>query len=146
MLLLYIYMEIINLIQDIKEKVTLLENLIKDNSSTSNSSIQLQHVDLKHGTNEDKLRRIVEQIMEYNINIIPTAEDSQIVRAAIAATLGDIGFSYWTKIRQQKENYDFKQQFVRYYSLVKSSSNTVSFGALINRYKSAIDKYNNTNN
>ena len=144
MLLLYINMEIINLIQDIKEKVTLLENLIKDNSSTSNNSIQ--HDDLKHGTNEDKLRRIVEQIMEYNINIIPTAEDSQIVRAAIAATLGDIGFSYWTKIRQQKENYDFKQQFVRYYSLVKSSSNTVSFGALINRYKSAIDKYNNTNN
>ena len=146
MLLLYINMEIINLIQDIKEKVTLLENLIKDNSSTSNNSIQLQHVDLKHGTNEEKLRRIVEQIMEYNINIIPTAEDSQIVRAAIAATLGDVGFSYWTKIRQQKENYDFKQQFVRFYSLVKSSSNTVSFGALINRYKSAIDKYNNTNN
>ena len=143
MLLLYIYMDIINLIIEIKEKITQLENLITDNSSTSNNRIKLKYVDLKSGTNEEKLRRIVEQIEEYNINILPTAEDSNIVRSAIVAALGESGCMLWTKIRSQREDYDLHQQIIKYINLLKyRENNTMTFGAIINRYITAIDKYN----
>ena len=143
MLLLYINMDIINLIIEIKEKITQLENLITDNGSTSNNRIKLKYVDLKSGTNEEKLRRIVEQIEEYNINILPTAEDSNIVRSAIVATLGESGCMLWTKIRSQREDYDLHQQIIKYINLLKyRENNTMTFGAIINRYITAIDKYN----
>ena len=136
-------MNIINLIEEIKEKVTELENLIKDNSSTSSNSFKLQYVDLKNGTNEEKLRRIVEQIVEHNINILPTAEDSNIVRSAIVATLGESGCMLWTKIRSLREDYDLQLQLTKYVRLLKyRDKNTMTFGAIINRYKTAIDKYN----
>ena len=147
MLLLYIYMDIINLIEEIKEKITQLENLITDNSSTSSNRIKLQYVDLKNGTNEEKLRRIVQQIEEYNINILPTAEDSNIVRSAIVATLGEKGCILWTRIRSKRENYVLQQQFAKYLNLLKyRDNNTMTFGAIVNRYKKAIDKYNSNLN
>ena len=143
MLLLYINMDIINLIIEIKEKITQLENLITDNGSTSNNRIKLKYVDLKSGTNEEKLRRIVEQIEEYNINILPTSEDSNIVRSAIVATLGEKGCILWTRIRSKRENYVLQQQFAKYLNLLKyRDNNTMTFGAIVNRYKKAIDKYN----
>ena len=147
MLLLYIYMDIINLIIEIKEKITQLENLITDNGSTSNNRIKLKYVDLKSGTNEEKLRRIVEQIEEYNINILPTSEDSNIVRSAIVATLGEKGCILWTRIRSKRENYVLQQQFAKYLNLLKyRDNNTMTFGAIVNRYKKAIDKYNSNLN
>ena len=136
MLLLYINMDIINLIIEIKEKITQLENLITDNGSTSNNRIKLKYVDLKSGTNEEKLRRIVEQIEEYNINILPTSEDSNIVRSAIVATLGEKGCILWTRIRSKRENYVLQQQFAKYLNLLKyRDNNTMTFGAIVNRYK-----------
>lgn len=147
MLLLYINMDIINLIIEIKEKITQLENLITDNGSTSNNRIKLKYVDLKSGTNEEKLRRIVEQIEEYNINILPTSEDSNIVRSAIVATLGEKGCILWTRIRSKRENYVLQQQFAKYLNLLKyRDNNTMTFGAIVNRYKKAIDKYNSNLN
>ena len=103
-------------------------------------------VDLSNGTNEDKMQRIVEQIKEFNINIIPTAEDSNYVRSALVAELGKNGLKHWLTIRKFREDYDENQQIKRYNNMLKyKDNNTMTFGTIVNRYRQAIDLYNENN-
>lgn len=50
---------------------------------------------------------------------------------------------YWLKLRQFREGYDQEAQTNKYnYALKHRSKNTMTFGAIINRYKEAINEYN----
>ena len=141
----------LQLIYDIRNKLDELEKrMIKtDNEKLFPScfiSLPIPYVDLSNGTNEDKMQRIVEQIKEFNINIIPTAEDSNYVRSALVAELGVNGLKYWLRIRKFREGYDEQQQIKRYNNLLKyTENNYMNFGAVINRYKQAIDLFNENN-
>ena len=106
---------------------------------------ELTYVNLSDGTVEDKLDRIITQILEYNINILPTPKDSQIVRSAIVEELGSDGIKRWHQIRALADSYDEKEQDVRYiYLMTRRGKNNINFGAIVNLYKAAIDKYNNS--
>ena len=107
-------------------------------------TIELTYVNLSEGTAKDKIDRIVQQIEQYHINMIPTPKDSQIVRSALVAELGDEGINYWLRIRSLKEDYNEQIQ-MGYYIYLTSIRDKISInlGAIINRYRAAIDKYNN---
>lgn len=141
----------LQLIYDIRNKLDELEKrMIKtDNEKLFPScfiSLPIPYVDLSNGTNEDKMQRIVEQIKEFNINIIPTAEDSNYVRSALVAELGKNGLKHWLTIRKFREDYDENQQIKRYNNMLKyKDNNTMTFGTIVNRYRQAIDLYNVNN-
>ena len=104
---------------------------------------KLDYVNLSEGNNEDKLNRITEQITQYDINIIPTSKDSQLIRCAIVNELGDRGLKYWHIIRARADGYDEAEQTKRYvYLLSRKDKISINFGTVVNRYKDAIDKYN----
>ena len=93
------------------------------------------------------MERIAKQIQQYDINMLTTPKDSNIVRSALVAELGENGLKYWLRIRKFRENYDELQQIKRYNSLLKyTTNNYMNFGTVINRYKQAIDLYNENNN
>ena len=137
----------INVINEIKEKLELLERMVGESvasvltSSVTNQSVE--YVNLREGTNKDKLHRIVEQVVSHKINILTTPKISNYVRNAIVAELGEDGLKYWLKLRQFREGYDQEAQTNKYnYALKRRSKNTMTFGAIINRYKEAINEYN----
>jgi hypothetical protein len=143
----------ISLINDLRKKLNELEERILEMESNKKfppciTPMQLlQYVDLSNGSNEDKMKRIVEQIQEYNINILATPKDSNIVRSALVAELGEKGLKYWLAIRKFREDFNEQKQIMRYNNALKySANNYMNFGAVINRYKQAIDLYNENNN
>lgn len=137
----------INVINEIKDRLAILEKMVGE----SNASIpirtiapqNLEYVNLREGTNQDKLERIVEQIVTHKINMLSTPQISNYIRSAIVAELGEEGLEYWLKLRQFRENYERETQISKYnYALKHRSKNTMTFGAIINRYKEAINEYN----
>lgn len=143
-------MKINTILQELREKIEELQELVNKQPQQfpqCNYIKELNYVNLADGTSEDKLNRIVQQIVEYNINIIPTAKDSQIVRSGIVKELGDKGMNQWLSIRALKEDYDELLQTTRYlYLLIRREKIDINFGAIVNLYKAAIDKYNNSLN
>lgn len=142
----------ISLINDLRKKIDELEERILETETKKMfppcyAPIELlQYVDLSNGTNEDKMKRIVEQIKEYKINMLPTPEDSNFVRSSLVAELGENGLEHWLSIRKFREDYDEKQQIKRYNNMLKyKDNNTMTFGTIINRYRQAIDLYNENN-
>ena len=142
----------IKLINDIREKLNELEERLIETENKKlfppcNAPMSISYVDLSNCTNETKMQRIVEQIEEYKINMLPTPQDSNIVRSALVAELGVNGLKYWLRIRKFREGYDEQQQIKRYNNLLKyTENNYMNFGAVINRYKQAIDLFNENNN
>lgn len=143
----------IQLIYDIRKRLDELEEKLMKTESKKLFPLsfiplsQINYVDLSSGMNEDKMKRIVEQIEEFKINMLQTSQDSNLVRSALAAELGEKGLEYWLRIRKFRENYDERQQIKRYNNILKySSNNYMTFGAIVNRYRQAIDLYNRNNN
>ena len=143
-------MKINTILQELREKIEELQELVNKQPQQfpqCNYIKELNYVNLADGTTEDKLKRIVQQIVEYNINIIPTPKDSQIVRSAIVKELGDKGMNLWLQIRAIKGDYDELLQTTRYlYLLIRREKIDINFGAIVNLYKAAVDKYNNSLN
>ena len=142
----------IELIQEIKERLLKLEAMVASGSTQNvfktecNIPLQIEYVNLKDGSIEEKMERIVDQLTTYKINMLTDSHQSQVVRSSIVAELGEIGIKYWLKLRQLRENYDEEEQIKRYNSILKSrSKNTMTFGAIVNRYRIAIDLYNENN-
>lgn len=137
----------INVINEIRERLDFLESMVKDGkleTLTDNvTTPSIEYVNLREGTNKDKLHRIVEQVVSHKINILTTPQISNHIRNAIVAELGEDGLVYWLKLRQFREGYDQEAQTSKYnYALKHRSKNTMTFGAIINRYKEAINEYN----
>ena len=142
----------ISLINVLRKKIDELEERILEMESNKRfppciaPMHLLQYVDLSNGTNKDKMKRIVEQIQEYSINMLATPKDSNIVRSAMVAELGADGLQFWLIIRKFREDYDEQKQIKKYTNLLKyTENNCMNFGAVINRYKQAIDLYNENN-
>ncbi len=141
----------IRLINDIRKKLNELEERLMEIENNKIfppcfAPMSISYVDLSNCTNETKMQRIVEQIEEYNINMLPTPQDSNIVRSALVAELGEKGLGYWLSIRKFREDYDENQQIKRYNNMLKYREyNTMTFGAVINRYRQAIDIFNENN-
>ena len=139
----------IKLINDIRKKLNELEARLMETESKTlfpPCLAPISYVEFSNGTNEDKMKRIVEQIEEYNINMLLTSQDSNIVRSAIVAELGDKGLKYWLSIRKFREDYNENQQIKRYNNMLKYREyNTMTYGAVINRYRQAIDLFNENN-
>lgn len=133
-----------NIIQEVKKKIYELQELItRLEQPQQTEEKKLDYVNLSEGNNEDKLNRITEQITQYDINIIPTSKDSQLIRCAIVNELGDKGLKYWHIIRAKADGYDEAEQTKRYvYLLSRKDKISINFGTVVNRYKDAIDKYN----
>lgn len=139
----------IKLINEIRKKLDELEEKLME---SENKKLfppcfvpmqQLEYVNLSNGTIKDKMLRIVKQIEEYNINMLLTPQDSNVVRSALVAEMGEEGLKYWLSIRKFREDYDENTQIKRYgYMLKNRAKNTMNFGAIINRYRQAIDLYN----
>lgn len=131
-----------NIIKEIKRKIDELQEIITRLEQLQQAK-GLDYVNLSEGSNEDKLNRITEQITQYDINIIPTSKDSQLIRCAIVNELGDKGLKYWHIIRAKADGYDEAEQTKRYvYLLSRKDKISINFGTIVNRYKDAIDKYN----
>lgn len=144
-------MKINTILQEIIDRIEELQELVKEQQSPRFPQCyavqELNYVNLSDGTTEEKLNRIIEQIVEYNINIIPTPKDSQVVRSAIVEEIGSNGLKLWHQIRALADNYDEKEQDIRYiYLMTRRGKNNINFGAIVNLYKAAIDKYNNSLN
>lgn len=133
-----------NILQDIKKKIAELQELVtRLERPQQTEGKKLDYVNLSKGNNEDKLDRIAKQITQYDINILPTPHDSQLVRCAIVNELGDKGFKYWHTIRSMADSYDEAEQTKRYvYLLSRKDKIGINFGTVVNRYKNAIDNYN----
>lgn len=136
-----------NIIKEIKRKIDELQEFITRLEQPQQAK-NLDYVNFSEGSNEDKLNRITEQITQYDINIIPTSKDSQLIRCAIVNELGDKGLKYWHIIRAKADGYDEAEQTKRYvYLMSRKDTIKLNFGVIINRYKAAIDLYNkNLNN
>lgn len=136
-----------NIIKEIKRKIDELQEIITRLEQPQQAK-DLDYVNFSEGSNEDKLNRITEQITQYDINIIPTSKDSQLIRCAIVNELGDKGLKYWHIIRAKADGYDEAEQTKRYvYLMSRKDTIKLNFGVIINRYKAAIDLYNkNLNN
>lgn len=137
-----------NIIKEIKRKVEELQELIVRLEQPQHTEKEkLDYINLSEGSNEDKLNRITEQITQYDINIIPTSKDSQLIRCTIVNELGDKGLKYWHIIRAKADGYDEAEQTKRYvYLMSRRDTIKLNFGVVINRYKAAIDLYNNNLN
>ena len=135
------------LINEIKEKLNELETLANKKQLFNVKCViptELDYVNLRDGTIIDKLQRIVKQLELQWINMLPTPEDSNLVRSALVAETGEEGLKYWLKIRKFKENFNEKEQIQKYNNLLKyRDKNTMTFGAIVNRYKEAVDNHNN---
>lgn len=145
-----IHNDIYTLLAEIKDKFTTIEDLITArntaNKECNSITERLDYVNLTEGSNTDKIERIVAQVIKYNINIIPTSKDSNLVRSALVAELGDKGLKYWLTIRRFREDFEESAQVKRYNYLLKNrDKNTMTFGTIVNRYKNAIDLYNENN-
>lgn len=142
----------ISLINDLRKKINELEGKILEMETKKMfppclpPTQFLQYVDLSNGSNKDKMERIAEQIQQYSINMLTTPKDSNIVRSALVAELKESGLKYWLAIRKFREDYDEQKQIKKYTNLLKyTENNCMNFGAVINRYKQAIDLYNENN-
>lgn len=131
------------ILQELKKKIEELQELI----TRLEQPQPLSYVNLSDGNNEEKMFRITEQIAQHHINILPTPKDSQLVRCAIVNELGDKGLKYWHIIRAKADGYDEAEQTKRYvYLMSRRDTIKLNFGIVINRYKAAIDLYNNNLN
>ena len=142
----------IQLINDIRQKLDELEKKLKEIEPKQMFPPcfvpikTVEYVDLSSGSVKDKTERIVEQLQQYSINMLPTPEDSQFVRSAIVAELGEDGLKYWLSIRKLREDFDEQTQIKRYNNLLRQrGKNTMNFGTVINRYRQAINLYNENN-
>ena len=142
----------IYLINDLRKKLNELEKRILEMESNKKfppcfAPMQLlQYVDLSNGSNEDKMKRITEQLEQYRINMLATPTDSNIVRNSLVAELGEKGLKYWLAIRKFREDFNEQKQIMRYNNALKySANNYMNFGTVINRYKQAIDLFNENN-
>lgn len=140
------------IIQEIKERLLKLEAMVASGTTQNvfktecNIPAKIEYVNLREGCIEDKMQRIVEQLSTYKINMLADSHQSHIVRSALVAELGEYGLNYWLKLRQFRENYNEEEQIKRYNSILKGrSKNTMTFGAVVNRYRIAIDLYNENN-
>lgn len=126
-----------NIIKEIKRKIDELQEIITRLEQPQQAK-NLDYVNFSEGSNEDKLNRITEQITQYDINIIPTSKDSQLIRCAIVNELGDKGLKYWHIIRAKADGYDEAEQTKRYvYLMSRKDTIKLNFGVIINRYKAA---------
>ncbi len=131
------------ILQELKKKIEELQELI----TRLEQPQPLSYVNLSDGNNEERMFRITEQIAQHHINILPTPKDSQLVRCAIVNELGDKGLKYWHIIRAKADGYDEAEQTKRYvYLMSRRDTIKLNFGIVINRYKAAIDLYNNNLN
>lgn len=131
------------IILQLKKKIEELQELI----TRLEQPQPLSYVNLSDGNNDEKMFRITEQIAQHHINILPTPKDSQLVRCAIVNELGDKGLKYWHIIRAKADGYDEAEQTKRYvYLMSRRDTIKLNFGIVINRYKAAIDLYNNNLN
>ena len=91
----------INVINEIRERLDFLESMVKEGkleTLTDNvTTPSIEYVNLREGTNKDKLHRIVEQVVSQKINILTTPQISNYIRNAIVAELGEDGLVYWLK-------------------------------------------------
>lgn len=145
--------KVIEMIREMKIKLDELERSIKNEHGVQQQlplcypNIEIGYVSLCNSSNKEKMERIIEQLREYNINMLTTANDSNIVRSAIVAEFGEEGLDYWLSIRKQRENFNEENQTEKYnYLVTKRSKNTMTFGAVINRYKQSIDLFNVNSN
>lgn len=139
--------EIRKKIQEIKEKMQEIEELVNVKLfgllPPCYIANEIQYVDLYKGTSEEKLRRIVEQIVQHKINIINNKQDSALIRCAIVSEIGMNGLKMWLQIRSMSDNYNEKEQEQKYqYLLDRREKINLNFGVVVNRYKAAIDNYN----
>ena len=139
--------EIRKKIQEIKEKMQEIEELVNVKLfgllPPCYIANEIQYVDLYKGTSEEKLRRIVEQIVQHKINIINNQKDSALIRCAIINETGENGLKLWLKIRSLADNYNEEVQVRKYqYLLSRREKININFGVIVNRYKLAIDTYN----
>lgn len=128
----------INLINEIRRKLDELEARLNNDTKQHQ-----EYVDLSNGSEIEKLERICSHVERLQLNMIPTPKDSQIVRSAIVSTIGDKGLNLWLRIRKFRDNYDENQQMSSFlYLLSRKDSIPLNFGCIVNRYKAAINKYN----
>ena len=139
--------EIRNRIQKIKKEITEIEKLINVKLFGELPSCyianELQYVNLAEGSTDEKLERIVKQIVQHKINIINNHQDSALIRCAIIEEFGENGLKMWLQIRSLADNYKEEEQVRKYqYLLDRREKINLNFGVIVNRYKAAIDNYN----
>ena len=121
-----------------------LKQLIEKYENRNKSNETIEYVDLTNGTLEEKMERIIAQAKEYKLNLLPTPQASNYVRGAIAAEFGENGLGYWLDLRRNREDYDEVAQIKKYnYQVARKSKNTMTFGAIVNRYRIAVEEHNN---
>ena len=139
--------EIRKKIQEIKEKIQEIEGIINVQLQRSLPPCylanEIRYVNLSVGTTEEKMKRIVEQIVNYKINIINNPKDSALIRCAIVNEIGENGLKFWLQIRSLADNYSEEEQVRKYqYLLDRREKINLNIGVVVNRYKAAIDNYN----
>ena len=139
--------EIKNKIQKIKREIVEIEELVNVELLGAFPKCyianELQYVNLLEGSTEEKLERIVKQIVQHKINIINNHQDSALIRCAIVNEIGQNGLKMWLQIRSISDNYNKKEQEQKYqYLLARREKININFGVIVNRYKAAIDNYN----
>ena len=139
--------EIRNKIQKIKREIVEIEELVNVELLGAFPKCyianELQYVNLLEGSTEEKLERIVKQIVQHKINIINNHQDSALIRCAIIDEIGENGLKMWLQIRSLADNYNEEEQVRKYqYLLSRREKININFGVIVNRYKLAIDTYN----
>ena len=139
--------EIKNKIQKIKREIVEIEELVNVKLFGAFPQCyvanELQYVNLSQGSTDEKLERIVKQIVQHKINIINNHQDSALIRCAIVNETGQNGLKMWLKIRSMSDNYNEKEQEQKYqYLLARREKININFGVIVNRYKASIDEYN----
>ena len=139
--------EIKNKIQKIKREIVEIEELVNVKLFGAFPQCyvanELQYVNLSQGSTDEKLERIVKQIVQNKINIINNHQDSALIRCAIVNETGQNGLKMWLKIRSMSDNYNEKEQEQKYqYLLARREKININFGVIVNRYKASIDEYN----
>ena len=139
--------EIKNKIQKIKREIVEIEELVNVKLFGAfpqcYDANELQYVNLSQGSTDEKLERIVKQIVQHKINIINNHQDSALIRCAIVNETGQNGLKMWLKIRSMSDNYNEKEQEQKYqYLLARREKININFGVIVNRYKASIDEYN----
>lgn len=139
--------EIRNKIQKIKREIVEIEELVNVKLFGAFPQCyvanELQYVNLSQGSTDEKLERIVKQIVQHKINIINNHQDSALIRCAIIDEIGENGLKMWLQIRSLADNYNEEEQVRKYqYLLDRREKINLNFGVVVNRYKAAIDNYN----
>lgn len=121
-----------------------LKQLIEKYESKTIRNETIEYVDLTTGNLDEKMERIIAHAKKYKLNLLPTPQARNYVRGAIAAEFGENGLGYWLELRRNREDYDEVAQIKKYnYQVARKSKNTMTFGAIVNRYRVAVEEHNN---